>query len=82
MDEIIDLGECKNDLIIIPGSTSSKKKTKLFKKIKTDSKWKGFFWNSDGFKDPNRFISDLTKEQDLSFIGISEIGRRSFIDPF
>jgi hypothetical protein len=38
MDEIIDLGECKNDLIIIPGSTSSKKKTKLFKKIKTDSK--------------------------------------------
>jgi hypothetical protein len=45
---------------------------------------KGIFWNSDGFKDPkkHRFISDLTKEQDLSFIGISETGRRSFIDPF
>jgi hypothetical protein len=34
----MDLGECKNDLLIIPGSTSSKKKTKLVKKIKTCSR--------------------------------------------
>jgi hypothetical protein len=38
MEEIMDLGECKNDLLIIPGSTSSKKKTKLVKKIKTCSR--------------------------------------------
>ena len=45
---------------------------------------KGIFWNCDGFKDPkkHRFISDLTKEHNLSFIAISEIGRRSFTSPF
>jgi len=45
---------------------------------------KGIFWNSDGFKDPkkHRFISDLAKEKDLSFIAISETGRRSFSTPF
>jgi hypothetical protein len=45
---------------------------------------KGMFWNCDGFRDPknHRFISDITREQNLSFIGISEIGRRSFSDPF
>jgi hypothetical protein len=45
---------------------------------------KGFFWNSDGFEDPkkHRFISHLTKEHDLSFIGISETGTKSFTDPF
>jgi hypothetical protein len=45
---------------------------------------KGNLWNSNGFKDPkkHRFISKLTKEQNLSFIGISETGRRSFTSPF
>ena len=45
---------------------------------------KGVFWNSDGFKDPKkqRFISDLTKEHNLSFIAISETVRKSFTDPF
>jgi hypothetical protein len=45
---------------------------------------KGMFCNWDGFRDPkkHRFISDITREQNLSFIGISETGRRSFSDPF
>ena len=45
---------------------------------------KGAFWNSDGFRDPkkHRFISDLTKEHNLSFIATSETGRRSFTNPF
>jgi hypothetical protein len=45
---------------------------------------KGFFWNCDGFTDriKHRFILDLTKEQNLSFIAISEIVRRSFTEPF
>ena len=45
---------------------------------------KGVFWNYDGFKDPkkHRFISDLTKEHNWSFIAISETGRRSFTNPF
>lgn len=42
---------------------------------------KGIFWNSNGFKDPkkHRFISDLTKEQNLNFIAISETGRSDFM---
>jgi len=45
---------------------------------------KGVFWNSDGFKDPKKykFISDLTKEHNLSFIAISETGRKNFTSPF
>jgi hypothetical protein len=45
---------------------------------------KEILWNSNGFKDPkkHRFISELTKEQNLSFIGISKTGRRSFTSPF
>jgi hypothetical protein len=45
---------------------------------------KGVFWNSHGFKDPKKrkFVSDLTKEQSLSFIAISETVRKSFTDPF
>jgi hypothetical protein len=43
---------------------------------------RGVFWNSNGFKDPkkHRFISDLTREQDLCFIAISETGRKGFSD--
>ena len=43
---------------------------------------KGIFWNSDGFRDPkkHRFVSDLTKEHNLSFIAISETVRKSFTD--
>lgn len=45
---------------------------------------KGIFWNSNGFKDPpkHKFISDLTKEQNLNFIAISETGRREFMPNF
>jgi hypothetical protein len=45
---------------------------------------KGIFWNSDGFKDPkkHRFVFDLIKEQNLSFIAISETVHRSFTDLF
>jgi exonuclease III len=45
---------------------------------------KGIFWNCNGFRDPkkHRFISDLTKEQDLSFIAISETGKRNLTPPF
>jgi hypothetical protein len=47
-------------------------------------KMKGIFWNSDGFKDPvkHKFVSDLTKEQNLSFITISETVCKSSTDPF
>ncbi|KAL5675241.1 hypothetical protein ACJX0J_011372, partial [Zea mays] len=42
---------------------------------------KGIFWSSNGFKDPkkHRFISDLTKEQNLNFIAISKTGRSDFM---
>lgn len=45
---------------------------------------KGVFWNCDGFRDPlkHRFISELTKEQNLSFIAISETIKRSFTESF
>jgi len=45
---------------------------------------KGVFWNSDGFKDPkkHKFILDLTKEHNLSFIAISETRRKNFTSLF
>jgi exonuclease III len=45
---------------------------------------KGIFWNANGFRDPakHRFVSDLTKQHNLSFIAISETCRRDFTDPF
>lgn len=41
---------------------------------------KGIFWNCNGFADPKKykFLSDLTKEQNLDFIALSETGRASF----
>ena len=41
---------------------------------------KGVFWNSDGFKHPkeHKFISDLTKEQQLDFIALPETVKRDF----
>jgi hypothetical protein len=41
---------------------------------------KEVFWNCNGFKDPkkHRFISDLTREQSMCFIALSEIGRKGF----
>jgi hypothetical protein len=44
---------------------------------------KGVFWNNNGFRDPKkfRFISDLSKELNLSFIAISETIRKSFTEP-
>jgi hypothetical protein len=43
---------------------------------------RGFFWNCNGFKDPkkHRFISDLTREQDMCFIAVSEMRRKDFND--
>jgi hypothetical protein len=45
---------------------------------------KGVFWNSNGFKDlkKHKFISDLTKENNLNFIAISEAGRSDFTPRF
>jgi hypothetical protein len=41
------------------------------------------FWNCNGFHDPKKykFISDLTKEQNLYFIALSETERKSFTSP-
>jgi hypothetical protein len=43
---------------------------------------RGIFWNNNSFKDPkkHKFISDLTREQQLCFIAVSEMGRKSFND--
>jgi hypothetical protein len=45
---------------------------------------KGIFWNSNEFKDPkkHKFISDLTKENNLNFIAICETGRSKFMHRF
>jgi hypothetical protein len=50
-------------------------------KRKIQFKMKGVFWNSNGFIDPkkHKFVSDLTKENDLSFIAILESGRTDFM---
>jgi hypothetical protein len=39
---------------------------------------RAIFWNSNGFKDPKKhmFISDLTREQQLCFIAVSETGKK------
>ncbi len=41
---------------------------------------KGIFWNCNGFKDPkkHKFIFDLTKEQQLDYIALSETIRKDF----
>jgi hypothetical protein len=45
---------------------------------------RGIFWNSNEFKDPkkHKFISDLTTENSLNFIAISETGRSDFSSRF
>jgi hypothetical protein len=45
---------------------------------------KGIFWNSNWFRDlkKHKFVSDLTKENELSFIAISELGRSDFMSRF
>jgi hypothetical protein len=45
---------------------------------------KGLFWNSNRFKDPkkHKFISDLTKENNLNFIAMSKTGRSEFMPRF
>ena len=47
-------------------------------------KMKGIFWNCNGFRDPRKFkfISDETREHNLSFIAISETCHDDFLDPF
>jgi hypothetical protein len=44
-------------------------------------KIRGIFWNSNGFKDPkkHKYISDLTKENNLDFIAVSKIGMDDFL---
>jgi hypothetical protein len=43
-------------------------------------KIRGILWNSNGFKDPKKpkFISDLTIENNLDFIAVSETRRSEF----
>ena len=43
---------------------------------------KGVFWNSRGLGDlaKHRFLSDLVKEEQISFIALSEIGTDDFPD--
>jgi exonuclease III len=45
---------------------------------------RGIFWNSNGFKDQkkHKFISDLTKKNNLEFITVLEIGRSDFSPRF
>jgi hypothetical protein len=45
---------------------------------------RGIFWNSNGFKDlkKHKFVTDLTKENNLNFIAISETGRSEFSPRF
>jgi hypothetical protein len=85
MDEVMDLGNAyPQDCIVTPKhkpSSSGKKGRNLGvgqSKIVQD------FWNSNGFKDPkkHKFISDLTKENNLNFIAISETRRSDFIPRF
>jgi hypothetical protein len=47
-------------------------------------KMKGIFYNSNGFRDPkkHKFVSDLTKENDLSFVAILESCRCDFMPRF
>jgi hypothetical protein len=59
----------------------SKKAKKIRSKAKKQGcKMRSIFWNSNGFKDPkkHKYISDLTKENSLEFIAVSEIGRSDF----
>jgi hypothetical protein len=52
--------------------------------IRNWSTMRGIFWNSNGLRDPkkDKFISDLIKEYDLSFIALSEMGRSEFMPRF
>jgi hypothetical protein len=45
---------------------------------------KGIFWNTGGLKDPQKLkhISNLTKEHNLNFIALPEIGRTKFMPSF
>jgi hypothetical protein len=45
---------------------------------------RGIFWNINGFKDTkkHKFLSDLTKENNLNFIVVSENGRTDFTPRF
>jgi hypothetical protein len=45
---------------------------------------RGIFWNGNEFKDPkkHKFVSDLTKENNLNFITILEIARSDFTTIF
>jgi hypothetical protein len=47
-------------------------------------KMKGIIWNSNGFRDPSKhhFVSDTTREHNLAFISILEMGRSNFNDTF
>jgi hypothetical protein len=82
MEGVVDLGsDCD---VILPRGYNSKKITGRGGHIKdiTCREMRGVFWNCNGFKDPkkHRFISDLTREQDLCSIAILETGRKGFND--
>jgi hypothetical protein len=81
--EIMDVG---GDDFALPTNHSNKKqccKKGVGSQMKR-SKMKGIFCNSNGFRDPSkhRFVSDSTREHNLAFIVILEMGRSNFNDWF
>jgi hypothetical protein len=87
IEEVMDLGsaypkDCNTTPIFKASSTSTTRaKKRKNKKGKNLFKMKGVLWNSNRFKDPkkHKFVSDLTKENNISFIAISETGRSDFM---
>jgi hypothetical protein len=82
MEEVMDLGSYPK--VILPRGL--KKRVNIERAINLNNlrnhKMRGVFWNYNGFKDPkkHRFISDLTREQNLSFIAAYKMGRKGFHD--
>jgi hypothetical protein len=81
MEEVMDLG---SDLdVILPRVQVKSLNTGGERNLINlrDHKMRGVFWNCNWFKDPkkHRFISDLSREQNLSFIAVSQTVRRAFM---
>ena len=45
---------------------------------------RGFFWNSEGFRDPGKhlLVKEVIREKRLDFLALSETGRSNFSTPF
>jgi hypothetical protein len=73
-------GGCDPTDLQTPVSHMVKPRSTSRKKIKREQnlyRWKGFFWNCNGFAyvKKYRFLVELTKEKSLDFIALSETGR-------